>query len=898
MRKSYVILLLVLSLMMTVSLGWGVITDYSFSQNLGTYTEITGGTVHGTSANDNEVFNDLSIGFDFNFNGTVYTNVSIATNGFIAMGPTVTSSNTAISTGTSNNVIAVLNRDIRSRDDGELSSLLSGTAPNRVFTMQWKNYRRYPTAAANDTLNFQIQLHETSNVVSYHYGHFFAASVTTAATVQVGMRGADNTEYINRTTTTDWTATTPGTANNSSCRMNDTVIPPDGLVFNWTPPQAGTPPNPAQIVSPLDSATNVSIAANLVWLSGGGAPTGYKVFFGTDNPPTNIVNGTLQTDTEYNPVADFTYSTIYYWQIVPTNDFGDAVGCPVWSFTSMADPTVTVYPYTQNWDDATPPTVPPSWTIINANSDNFTWVTVASGANSAPNTLRCSYNSSTAIAMDDWAISPPLQLAADTFYRIQFYYKAQSATLPEKLEVKYGTANNVAALTEQIFVNNNVTNTDYVMGEAFIPQTTAGIYYVGFHGYSDANMYYLFIDDITVSAMVPVFDPPTNLTGVFGATDVMLMWQSPTGSTPVGYNVFRNDVQINTTPITGLSYTDDSPAAGLRTYYVTAVYTNPDGESEPSNTVSGELLRPVTNLQYTVAQNNVSLTWTPPGGPILQDWIHFDDGTNYAGIGTNAAANFDVAARFTQTELSGISDRYLTKVRYYPNEANCIYTIKVWTGGTSPTNPGTLAATVPVTAPVIGEWNIVDLPVPIQIPSTGELWVGYNVNTQAGHPAGCDNGPSIPYKGNMIYIDNEWTILTELGATLDYNWNIQAFVVNFVGKESPLVHIPETIIPGNITVEVSEDGGGINTSKVIAKAKAKGLVAADAELTDAQIHDLIFLPGFSTADQATDVSGRGVGMDVVRRNIEELGGSVEVRSEVGKGSRFIINLPLTLAIVD
>lgn len=103
---------------------------------------------------------------------------------------------------------------------------------------------------------------------------------------------------------------------------------------------------------------------------------------------------------------------------------------------------------------------------------------------------------------------------------------------------------------------------------------------------------------------------------------------------------------------------------------------------------------------------------------------------------------------------------------------------------------------------------------------------------------------------------------------------------------------------GNITVEVSEDGGGINTAKVLSKAKAKGLVAEDAELTDAQIHDLIFLPGFSTADQATDVSGRGVGMDVVRRNIEELGGSVEVRSELGKGSRFIINLPLTLAIVD
>jgi len=805
MRKRYSNLLLILGLLITVSLGWGVITDYTFASAVNTYTEITGGTVHGTSANDNEVFNDIPIGFDFNFNGTVYTNISIACNGFIAMGATVASSNTAISTGTTNNVIAVLNRDIRSRDTGELSTLLSGTAPSRVFTVQWKNYRRYPTTAANDTLNFQIILFETTNTITYNYGHFFAANVATAATVQCGLRGAANTEFINRTTTTDWTATDAGTANTANCRMNDTIVPPNGLVFTWAPPVAGTPPNPAQIVSPANEATNVSATANLVWLSGGGAPTGYKVYFGTDNPPTNIENGTLQTDLLYNPVADFTYATTYYWQIVPTNDFGDAVGCPVWSFTSMPNPLVTVFPYTQNWDSVTAPVVPPSWTIVNANSDNYTWVTVSSGANSAPNTLRCSYNSSSAIAMDDWAISPPLQLAADTFYKIQFYYKAQSATLPEKLEIKYGTANNVAALTNQIYVNNNITNTTYQMAEAFIPQTTAGIYYFGFHGFSAANMYYLFIDDITVSELVPVFNPPTNLTGVFNATSVLLLWQAPTGSTPTGYKVFRDNVLLTTTPITNLSYTDNSTAAGLRTYHVTAVYTNPAGESEPSNTVSGELLKPVTNLQFTVAQDNVSLTWTPPGGPILQDWIHFDDGTNFDSIGTGSALDFDVAARFTQTELSGITDRYLTKVRFVPSEANCVYTIKVWTGGTSATNPGTLAISVPVATPVIDTWNIVDLPTAIQIPSTGELWVGYNCNTQTGFPAGCDDGPSIPYKGNLIYTDNAWTILTELSPTLDYNWNIQGFVVNYIGKESQLVHVPEITAPVISTTEKRPD---------------------------------------------------------------------------------------------
>jgi two-component system chemotaxis sensor kinase CheA len=103
---------------------------------------------------------------------------------------------------------------------------------------------------------------------------------------------------------------------------------------------------------------------------------------------------------------------------------------------------------------------------------------------------------------------------------------------------------------------------------------------------------------------------------------------------------------------------------------------------------------------------------------------------------------------------------------------------------------------------------------------------------------------------------------------------------------------------GNITVEVGDDGAGLNKDKILAKARDRGLVGPSDQLADEQIYDLIFLAGFSTAEQTTDISGRGVGMDVVRRNIKELGGTIEVRSQPGKGSRFIITLPLTLAIVD
>jgi two-component system chemotaxis sensor kinase CheA len=112
------------------------------------------------------------------------------------------------------------------------------------------------------------------------------------------------------------------------------------------------------------------------------------------------------------------------------------------------------------------------------------------------------------------------------------------------------------------------------------------------------------------------------------------------------------------------------------------------------------------------------------------------------------------------------------------------------------------------------------------------------------------------------------------------------------------VHLNAFHKGGAITLEVSDDGKGLDKHRLLEKAISKGLVEPNAQLTDEQIHDLIFLPGFSTAAQTTDLSGRGVGMDVVRRNIKELGGSIELRTEPGKGTRFMITLPLTLAIVD
>ncbi|WP_312344455.1 chemotaxis protein CheA [Leclercia sp.] len=102
---------------------------------------------------------------------------------------------------------------------------------------------------------------------------------------------------------------------------------------------------------------------------------------------------------------------------------------------------------------------------------------------------------------------------------------------------------------------------------------------------------------------------------------------------------------------------------------------------------------------------------------------------------------------------------------------------------------------------------------------------------------------------------------------------------------------------GNICIEVTDDGAGLNRERILAKAMSQGMAVSE-NMTDEEVGMLIFAPGFSTAEQVTDVSGRGVGMDVVKRNIQEMGGHVEIKSKQGSGTTIRILLPLTLAILD
>lgn len=112
------------------------------------------------------------------------------------------------------------------------------------------------------------------------------------------------------------------------------------------------------------------------------------------------------------------------------------------------------------------------------------------------------------------------------------------------------------------------------------------------------------------------------------------------------------------------------------------------------------------------------------------------------------------------------------------------------------------------------------------------------------------------------------------------------------------VHLNAYHKGGSIIIEISDDGAGLNCEKIRNKAISAGIISENDELSEERIHELIFHPGFSTADVVSDISGRGVGMDVVRKNIVRLGGNIEIKSKQGHGSIFRISLPLTLAILD
>ncbi len=247
--KQIISLFLVLSIAIaSVIAQTSPVSNYVFTQNPeGTYTEISGGTVHGTVANDDESFNAIDIGFTFNYNAVDYTQISIQTNGYIAMGSSVNTTNTdhISSSSGSNNIISGFGVNMVSSSTGEIMTKLEGTAPNRIYTIQWKNYMRNNNNCVNDIINFQIKLYETSNKIEFVYGDFSINDNIGFLFLlpQIGLRGNSNSDFNNRKTyfghiRYKWENSIIGTNKTDEFAFDRGVLPQSGLTFTYAEPAA------------------------------------------------------------------------------------------------------------------------------------------------------------------------------------------------------------------------------------------------------------------------------------------------------------------------------------------------------------------------------------------------------------------------------------------------------------------------------------------------------------------------------------------------------------------------------------------------------------------------------------------------------------------------------------
>ncbi|HRE79070.1 MAG TPA: GEVED domain-containing protein, partial [Flavobacterium sp.] len=244
------------------------VANYTFATTSGTYTPITGGTLHGTGVDDSNY--SFVIPFTFTYNGTGYTTARPTSNGFLVLGANApsTTNYTPLSSGSTNFAIAALANDLNST----IRSEVLGTAPNRIYVCQWSSAFRY-SAGGGDVLNTQIRLYEGSNKIEIVYGSCTTTNTTLSTRpLQVGLRGSSTSDFNNRTTTTNWASTTTGGTNSASCALTTTVLPSSGLTLTWTPPappSCGAPTTLA--VTDIQTTT-----ADLSWVAPStGTPASY-----------------------------------------------------------------------------------------------------------------------------------------------------------------------------------------------------------------------------------------------------------------------------------------------------------------------------------------------------------------------------------------------------------------------------------------------------------------------------------------------------------------------------------------------------------------------------------------------------------------------------------------------
>lgn len=243
------------------------------------------------------------------------------------------------------------------------------------------------------------------------------------------------------------------------------------------------------------------------------------------------------------------------------------------------------------------------------------------------------------------------------------------------------------------------------------------------------------------------------------------------------YQVFLDGVQADEPTTQTYQLLPDLEPGEAYEIGVKALYS--DGES-PMVTEIIELplplLFPPINLTAEVfPENQLELNWEAPASS--GNWLQWDNGVNTDAVGGSNIQIFDAAVRFETADLTAYHGQYLSRIATYIADVDCQVFIRVWQGGNQ-YYAGTLVREQLVAYPIANSWNEIILETPLQIDASQELWFGYRIiNTGGGYPAGTDNGPAIPYKGDMLLYGSDWVSMSDYFGW-NINWNIKGMVVD------------------------------------------------------------------------------------------------------------------------
>ena len=432
-------------------------------------------------------------------------------------------------------------------------------------------------------------------------------------------------------------------------------------------------PTPVSDPLPENNGLGVSLKPVFSWCHAQGNPLGYRFYLGTDNPPTDIYNGIdLGLGNEMYQLEPLTYSSVYYWKVIPYNAIGDAPECPTYYFTTMDQSTISELPYSQNFDDYTVPQLPYDWSNLNANQDFGKWASSDLNPRSEPNSARLgsnfSYNS-----FDDWLFSPAISLTKGLQYRLSFYVKQTGYRRSDNLAVYLGNERIPEGMDIEILQTtvSYIQDANYTIRQVDFSAGQSGAFYLGFYSL-DSTPGTIYLDDFSVHQISASFKPPRNLSALAGSESISLTWLSPVTGNPSGYKLFRNGLIIANIASGTTAYTDNDVLPGLEyLYFVSAVYEEPEGESAESNHVYVSLLpaAPLSPQEIILQalEDDIMLSWQAVetdelGNPIVvnsyliyaSDHPDFEVGAAYL-IGTTDLTSFAINPTYSRLFIKVIA---------------------------------------------------------------------------------------------------------------------------------------------------------------------------------------------------------------------------------------------------